>query len=55
MNISESLNVCDEYCGPLSVTTISGIPCRANMGFRLFAIEAEEVLFNLAISTNADR
>ena len=49
------MHFCDEYCGPLSVITISGIPCRANMDFKLFTIEAEEVLFNFAISTNADR
>ena len=27
--LSSAVNVSDEYCGPLSVSTISGIPCRA--------------------------
>ena len=40
-------------CGKLR--TISGIPCCANVKFKLFTIEAEEVLYKLAISTNADR
>ena len=53
--VAKARNVSAEYCGPLSVTTCSGIPCLANMDFMWFTVEGEAVLLNLAISTNVDR
>ena len=55
IDITNALNVCEEYCGPLSVMIISGIPGHANMNFKLSTIKAEEVLFNSVISTNAHK
>ena len=51
---ANAVNVCEEYCGPFSVTTISGNSSNANTDFKLFTIEAEEVLLKLAISKRAD-
>ena len=34
--------------------TSSGIPCGGNMGLKVFTIEAQVLLLNLAISTNAN-
>ena len=35
------------------MATSSGIPCCANMWFKVFTIDTKVVLFNLAISINA--
>ena len=32
--LAKDMNSADEYCGPLSLLMISGMPCRAKMDFK---------------------
>ena len=47
---AKDTNSAEEYCGPLSLLTISGIPCLVNMLFRTEMMPAEVVEVNLTTS-----
>ena len=50
LDVENSRNSCEAYCGPLSITSTSGIPCLENMDFRAVMILAELVVDNFRIS-----
>ena len=45
-------NSCEEYCGPLSLLTTSGMPNREKIDLRIEMTVAEVVLVNLTTSGN---
>ena len=50
-SLANRANSYDAYCGPLSETTDSGIPCLAKMDLRCRITSGDVIAANLAIST----
>ena len=49
-NMANAVNSRDEYCGPLSLTRVLGIPCREKIDLRADMIFDEVVDVNLITS-----
>ena len=53
--LANAANSCDEYCGPLSLLMISGIPCREKMVFRALIMACEVVLESFTVSVYLEK